>query len=214
MSRPDLELPKATVGRLSLYLRELETWERDGHATISSRQLAKTLGATDAQVRKDLACCGSLGRAGVGYRVADLRTSLRQALGVEGGGRLALIGVGNLGRALLGYQGFRGRGFDIAAAFDRDPVLAGQRVGGVAIQPLAELAETARRQRLELFLLAVPAEAAQSAAAAAQDAGAKGLLNFAPTAVKVSPGVTVVDVDLGLLLEQLVYLTGQTGRGR
>src|SRR3954471_6101134 len=133
---PSNETPKAAIARLSLYLRQLEALERDGQTTVASKQLGRLLGLSDAQVRKDLAHFGQFGYPGVGYRVGELQGVLRGLLGVDRLWRAALVGVGNLGRALLGYQGFRARGFHIVALFDRDPGVVGRRVGGLDVEPI------------------------------------------------------------------------------
>jgi redox-sensing transcriptional repressor len=206
---PSNETPKAAIARLSLYLRQLESLERDGQTTVASKQLGRLLGLSDAQVRKDLAHFGQFGYPGVGYRVGELQSVLRGLLGVDRSWRAALVGVGNLGRALLGYQGFRARGFHIVALFDRDAALVGKKVAGVEIQSLDHMAEVVRKENVELCVLAVPAEAAQQAANAAVAAGVVGILNFAPIALKLPQRVSVVSVDLGLQLEQLVFQVNQ-----
>ncbi|MGC8638886.1 MAG: redox-sensing transcriptional repressor Rex, partial [Isosphaeraceae bacterium] len=113
--------PKPVVGRVSLYVRQLESFQRQGWTTISSSQLGAPLSIKNAQVRKDLAFFGQFGRSGVGYRIDELTSSLRQVLGIDHDWPLALVGLGNLGRALLRYQGFRSRRFQIVAVFDNDP---------------------------------------------------------------------------------------------
>jgi redox-sensing transcriptional repressor len=203
------ETPKAAIARLSLYLRQLEALERDGQSTVASRQLGRMLGLSDAQVRKDLAHFGQFGYPGVGYRVGELQGVLRSLLGVDRPWRAALVGVGNLGRALLGYQGFRDRGFHIVALFDRDPGLVGKRVGELEVLSIERMGKVVEEKNVELCVLAVPAEAAQQAANAAVAAGAVGILNFAPVALKLPQRVSVVSVDLGLQLEHLVFQVNQ-----
>ena len=115
--------PKAVVGRVSLYVRQLETFQRQGWTTISSSQLGAPLSIKNAQVRKDLAFFGQFGHPGIGYRIDELISALRQVLGIDRDWPLALVGLGNLGRALLRYRGFRSRRFQIVAVFDSDPRL-------------------------------------------------------------------------------------------
>jgi len=206
---PTFDTPKAAIARLSLYLRQLEALERDGQSTVASKQLGRLLGLSDAQVRKDLAHFGQFGYPGVGYRVGELQAVLRGLLGLNRPWRAALVGVGNLGRALIGYQGFRERGFHIVALFDRDANLVGRKVGGFAVEPLERMAERVRAESVELCVLAVPADAAQQAADAAVAAGVVGILNFAPVALRLPERVSVVSVDLGLQLEQLVFQVNQ-----
>jgi redox-sensing transcriptional repressor len=129
----DLQVPKAVVSRLSLYLRELQHLVRDGHDTTSSTQLGGRLGFTDAQVRKDLAYFGQFGYPGIGYRCSELIDAIKGILGTNQAWPAAIVGLGNLGRALIGYRGFQQQGFQIVAAFDVDPSKVGTTVEGVEI---------------------------------------------------------------------------------
>lgn len=203
-ARSDRISPLA-VKRLSLYLRCLEELAQQDQTTVSSRQLAKALGLTDAQVRKDLAYFGQFGRPGVGYAVQDTVTRLRVIFGTQKDWEVAVVGVGSIGRALLGFKGFGQRGFRLAAAFDKDPAKIGRKIGGVLVQSAGELAATVRKKRIRLTVLAVPAQAAQEVAEALCRAGVKGILNFAPVRLNVPDDVAVVPVDLGSLLQQLSY---------
>ena len=123
--------PKAVVGRMSLYLRQLEVYQRQGFTTISSSQLGQPLSIKNAQVRKDLAFFGQFGHPGIGYRIPELIDALRHILGIDHDWPLALVGLGNLGRALLRYRGFRTRGFHVVALFDNDPHKIGQKHDGL-----------------------------------------------------------------------------------
>lgn len=209
VSTPDGATPKATVGRLSLYLRQLESFHKTGHETISSTQLGQALEITDAQVRKDLAFFGQFGYPGIGYRVVELRDSLKGVLGTNRTWQVALIGVGNLGRALLGYRGFRERGFEIAALFDNDPALVGRHFSGMQVSPTAELRRRAAELNLQLAILAVPPTSADQVVAEVLAAGIAGILNFAPIPLKVPDEISMVSVDLGLQLEQLAFQVNQ-----
>jgi redox-sensing transcriptional repressor len=202
---------RASAARLSLYLRCLEGWRRDGRETASSRDLAGALGVGDAQVRKDLAYLGGLGRRGVGYRVDDLAAGIRSALGIDREWPAVLIGAGNLGRALLRYRGFAERGFRIVGLFDDDPRKIGQRIDGLEVRPVTELGRRARAAGAELGIVAVPWEAAQEVADALLEAGVRGVLNFAPAVLRLPAGVSVVNVDLTIQLEQLAFQV-QAGR--
>jgi redox-sensing transcriptional repressor len=196
---------RASVGRLSLYLRRLEEVSRDGARTVSSSQLALALGVTDAQVRKDLASL-NLGQPGIGYPTQELIVAIRRALGIDRPWRVALVGVGNLARALLRYRGFSQHGFRIVALFDTDPAKIGQRVEGLIIHALEELTAVVEATEAELGLLTVPAEAAQSVADTLVAAGIRGVLNFAPVVLRLPAGVSLVSVDLTVQLEQLAFL--------
>lgn len=205
-SKPDgREPPKAVVNRLSLYLRELQRLARDGEETTSSNQLGKLLGITDAQVRKDLAYFGQFGHPGVGYRTVELVAEIKRILGTDRQWVVALVGVGNLGRALLGYKGFHPQGFRIAAAFDADMTKVGQTIGGVIVHPLDRLEEIVRERGVTLGLIASPAPAAQEIADRLVAAGVSGILNFAPVTLSLPEGVSLVGVDLATEMEQLSY---------
>jgi redox-sensing transcriptional repressor len=204
-------LSRASVGRLSLYLRRLEMLLRDGTTKVSSGTLGESLGVTDAQVRKDLAYLGHLGHPGVGYAAPELIGAIRRALGVDREWLAALAGVGNLGRALLRYRGFADRGFRIVALFDADPAKIGQRVEGLEVHSPDEMAELLPALGVELGVLTTPAESAQASADAMAAAGVRGLLTFAPGVLRRPAGVNVVSVDLTVQLEQLAFLVQHGG---
>ena len=130
------------MGRVSLYLRQLEAFQRQGQTTISSSQLGMALAIKNAQVRKDLAFFGQFGYPGIGYRIEELIAALRRILGIDRDWPLALVGLGNLGRALLKYRGFRSRGFHIVALFDNDPEKIGQVYDGMTVEPIDALPKT------------------------------------------------------------------------
>ena len=207
------QAPKAVVGRVSLYLRQLEAFQRQGFSTTSSSQLGEPLSIKNAQVRKDLAFFGQFGQPGVGYRIDELISTLRKILGINRDWPLALVGLGNLGRALLKYHGFRSRRFHIVAVFDNDPRKVGQTHEGLRIEPLESLRKAVAAHKISLGLLSVPADAAQRVAELMVASGITGILNFAPVPLSVPPSVHVVAVDLSVQLENLAYKvqTTQTG---
>ncbi len=196
-------IPKATAGRISLYLRQVETLLEQEKRTTSSEDLAKALGLTATQVRKDLAHFGQFGRPGVGYDCSDLAQQLRRILGTDQVRPVALIGCGNLGRALATYRGFARRGFCIAAVFDNDLRKVGKRYGEHIVQDITKLYFVCQRDRIRFAILAVPAEAAQDVADQLVKTGIHGILNFAPVQLEVSPDVVVSTVALSMELEQL-----------
>jgi len=202
---PEPQVPKAVVSRLSLYLRQLQHEVRDGRETISSKDLGTLLGFTDAQVRKDLAYFGHFGYPGIGYRCDELIGAVKKILGTDQQWPVALIGVGNLGRALLGYKGFSQRGFRIVAAFDSDPHNVGGDIDGVPVYHIDNLPEVARENKIRLGMVAVPAAAAQGVADRLAAVGVEGILNFAPVTISVPPAVSQVGVDLAIELEQLTF---------
>jgi redox-sensing transcriptional repressor len=198
-------VPQAVVSRLSLYLRELQHLLRDGSETTSSTQLGRLLGFTDAQVRKDLAYFGQFGYPGIGYRCDELVVAIKRILGTDQDWPIALVGVGNLGRALMGYRGFQQQGFRLVAAFDVDPTKVGSEVDGIKVYPLAEMPQVVRQFGIKLAILSVPGSAAQEVADQLIDAGLRGLLNFAPVTLNLPDDVRMVAVDLAIELEQLTF---------
>ena len=205
MSKPDNILAPA-VRRLSFYLRQLEAYQARDRATISSRELGEELGLSDAQVRKDLAYFGQFGHPGIGYRVPELIQRVRRILGTDKKSNVILVGVGNLGRALISYRGFGKQGFEIVAVFDKDGRVVGKELAGYPVQPMSKLSEQVRTHGVRLAVLTVPASAAQEVADALVAAGIRGILNFAPTALKVDPKVRVTSVDLAVHMEQLSFM--------
>ena len=199
-------LSRASAGRLSLYLRCLEGCEREGANKVSSGQLGESLGVSDAQVRKDLACLGNLGQPGIGYSTSDLVAAIRHALGIDREWNAVLVGVGNLARALLKYRGFQQQGFRIVALSDNDPSKIGQTIDNLLVGSMEKLRDTVRAGNVELGILTAPAEAAQAVADQLVAAGIRGILNFAPAVLKLPPGVSLVTVDLAVQLEQLAFL--------
>src|SRR4051812_14226546 len=193
--------PKAVVGRVSLYLRQLEAFQRLGHTSISSSQLGEALAIKNAQVRKDLAFFGQFGYPGIGYRIEELITALRHILGIDREWPLALVGLGNLGRALLKYRGFRSRGFQIVALFDSDPQKIGEVHDDLTVEAIDALSKTVPARHVSLAILSVPADAAQRVADQLIACGIVGILNFAPIPLIVPPTVNVVAVDLSIQLE-------------
>lgn len=202
---PGSDLSKASVGRMSLYLRELRRLDRDGVATVRSRQLGVAAGVSDAIVRRDLSQVGTLGRRGRGYPVRGLIESLRGVLGINQTWNSVLIGAGSLGNALIRYRGFSEQGFQLVAAFDVLPHLIGQRIAGVEILPLDLLDETVERRGVSLAIIAVPADAAPEIGRRLADSGVRGILNFAPANLQLSGSVSVVNVDLASELQRLSF---------
>jgi redox-sensing transcriptional repressor len=199
------QVPKAVVSRLSLYLRELQHLIRDGYDTTSSTQLGKLLGFTDAQVRKDLAYFGQFGYPGIGYRCAELIDAIKRILGTDQPWPLAIVGLGNLGRALLGYRGFGHQGFQIVVGFETDSAKIGKPVEGIPVFDLGDLPQQVLERQIRLAIIAVPAAAAQRVADSLVAAGIDGILNFAPVTLNLPRHVHTVGVDLAIELEQLSF---------
>jgi len=195
----------STVRRLSGYLRQLRGLAAERRALVSSRELAEASGTTAAQVRKDLSHFGSFGTRGSGYRVPELRDSLARILGLGRTWRVAVVGVGKIGGALLGYGDLARRGFDVVAAFDADPAKSGRSLHGVPVYPMEVLGEEIGRLGVEIVILAVPADAARDAARALAATGVKGILNFAAGDLEPDARVVVRSVDVALELEGLTF---------
>ncbi len=199
------KVAESTVRRLSLYLRFLEEFEEQGSETVSSGALAALGGTTSAQVRKDLSFFGSFGKRGLGYPVPELARRIREILGLNRRYRVALIGAGKMGSALVQYRGFRARGFDIVAIFDVDPAKVGHRWNGLTVLDIAELEQELGRRPVDMAVLVTPADAAQGVADRLTGLGVKAILNFAPVQLAVPDDVAVKTVNLALELETLSY---------
>lgn len=197
--------PKAAVNRLSFYLRELQNLIAAGTMTVSSSQLGKRLGFTDAQIRKDLAHFGHFGYPGVGYRCDELVAKIKSILGTDRSWPVAMVGVGNLGRALLRYKGFDKQGFRIVAAFDSDPEKIGKIIEGIPVYGLNEVATIIHSKCIQLAIIAVPSTEAQAVANDVVAAGVEGVLNFAPVTLTLPSHVHSMGVDLAMELEQLSF---------
>lgn len=195
----------STVRRLSLYLHFLEEFEGQGVATVSSGALASRGSTTSAQVRKDLSFFGSFGKRGLGYPVPELADRLREILGLKQRYQVALIGAGKIGSALVQYRGFRQRGFDIVAIFDRDPAKIGREWNGLAVLDIGTLEAEFETRPMDMAVLVTPAESAQAVADRLVRLGIKAILNFAPMQLVVPDDVVVKTVNLALELETLSY---------
>ena len=196
---------ESAVRRLSLYLRILEHMERGGESTASSEELAKHSDTTAAQVRKDLSLFGSFGKRGLGYNVVELGLRIRKILGLDRRWKVALVGVGRIGSALVEYGGFQERGYDIAAILDVDPSKVGERWADLTVMDIAEFESVVEERGIEIVILAVPVEAVPVVMDRVTGAGVLGILNFAPTTLRVPEGVTVKDVNMVMELEALSF---------
>jgi redox-sensing transcriptional repressor len=205
--------PAKTVGRLSLYRRLLKQVNQRDASHVFSHTLADMAGVTAAQVRRDLMTVGCCGTPTKGYAVAGLIDQITAFLNPPGRQHVALVGVGNLGRALLAYFPARRPQTRIVAAFDNDPQKAGRVILGCRCHPVAEMAELIRAQAVSAVIIAVPANAAQEAAETAVQAGARGILNFAPVPLRLPPEIYVEDIDISTSLDKVMYFA-RAGSGR
>lgn len=202
---PERKIPDIIVGRLPLYLRALWRMREAGAEITSSQELGAQLGISSAQIRKDLSQFGEFGKQGTGYNVPFLITQLRRILRVEQVWDVAVIGVGDLGRAIANYAGFLDRGFRIALAVDSDPEKVGQRIGALTVQDMALLEEQIRSHGIRVAMLAVPAAAAQEVTDRLVAAGVRGILCYAPTSISVPAGVQVQYTDPVLHLQHMTF---------
>jgi len=200
------KIAESTVRRLSLYLRFLEEFEEQGATTVSSEILASRGGTTSAQVRKDLSFFGSFGKRGLGYQVPELKTRLRDILGLDRRYRVVVIGAGKIGSALVQYGGFGARGFDLVAIYDNDPAKVGRQWNGLVVRHVRELEADLAREQADIAAVVTPSEAAQAVAERLVSCGITAILNFAPVQLQVPEAVTVKTVNLVLELEALSYV--------
>jgi redox-sensing transcriptional repressor len=198
------DLPEATIARLPEYLRALHNLE-EGSDTIASEALAAAAGVNSAKLRKDLSHLGSYGTRGVGYDVALLIDQIEYILGLDQRRAVCLVGVGNLGHALAGYDGFASRGFRIVALFDADPARVGEKLNGLTVRHIDELGAVAEQESIAIGVIATPAGAAQTVADDLVAAGVTSILNFAPCVLTVPAGVDVRKVDLAIELQILSF---------
>ena len=199
------KISELTTNRLSVYLRCLNEIAASGAKTVSSRTLADKFHLNSAQIRKDLAYFGEFGVRGVGYTVDGLRAHLIRILGLDKEHRVGIIGAGRLGTALTDYYGFRKANFTVAALFDSDPKRIGKKVGKAQVKDVKNFAAIVKRDKIELAVIAVPAEAAKDALGIVLRSGIRAVMNFAPVALKAPPGVKLKTIDLTTSLESLSY---------
>jgi redox-sensing transcriptional repressor len=201
-----LKIPAATITRLSLYSRVLEDMERLGTPVVSSKLLAEMCGVNPAQIRKDLAYFGQFGVRGVGYYVKELLFDIRKILGLNKEWRVAIVGMGNLGCALIAHQNFAKQGYRFVAAFDADPMKVGRKLAtGLLIHSVAEIVPICKEVQADLGVICTPAEAAQDAANRFAQVPIKGILNFAPIQIQLPDGFKVENVDFTVKLDNLAY---------
>jgi len=197
-------IPDETIRRLPVYFRALLFFAEQGSRYISSSSLAELVGLNSWQIRKDFSYFGGFGTRGVGYEIAELLKQIRKILKIRTGQKIALVGVGNLGSAMLAYPGFQIYGFEIVAAFDNNPKKIGKKVKNVKVEDVAKLGSLKRR-RIRLAIIAVPCEAAQNVADKLVNAGVRGILNFSPCYITVPSTVKVITIDIAMDLARLPY---------
>lgn len=199
------EIPRKTIYRLSTYLRCLARLKEKNIQTVSSEALAKVAGVKPTQLRKDLAYFGTFGTRGLGYDVVELSSRIADELGTSRLQPVILVGVGNLGLALMSYRGFEKEGFEIVAGFDTEPDRPRDKKAGQAIFGMEDLPAFVQKHGVRMAILAVPAEAAQEVANTLVQCGVMGILNFSPIVLHVPEDVMVNNVNLAIELENLSY---------
>lgn len=203
------KISELTTNRLSIYLRCLNELAAANIKTISSDDLAKRFHLNSAQIRKDLAYFGEFGVRGVGYYVETLRDHLTKILGLDNKRRVGIVGAGRLGTALADYNGFTQSNFKVVALFDADKNKIGEKVGDAEIYDIEKFDGIVKKEKIDLIVIAVPAQHAQSVLERATKAGIKAVLNFAPTPLKADEKTKLKTVDLTISLESLSYFLAQ-----
>ncbi|MBS3821234.1 MAG: redox-sensing transcriptional repressor Rex [Phycisphaerae bacterium] len=204
-------IPEKTVGRLTLYRRILNDCIRGNTLSLRSHELASMAGVSAAQVRRDLMVVGYEGSPKRGYETEKLLDGIRRTLDEPGGQRMAVVGVGNLGRALLAYFTGRRPGLAMVAAFDKDPTRTGRVVHGCHCYHIDEMERVIDEEDIHVAVLAVPAVAAQKVTDKLVRCGIRGLLNFAPVPVHVPASVYLDDIDLTMALEKVAFFARDRG---
>jgi len=200
------KIPIATIVRLSIYLRALEELLDNDVDVISSERLARQCGVNPAQIRKDLAYFGEFGVRGVGYRVDELIKQIKEILGLNRSWNLAMVGLGNLGSALVRHGNFIKHGYVFTAAFDTDPKKVGQKLpNGLVINHLSALEDIVKEREVHVGIIATPPNEAQGVANQLVLAGINGILNFAPVQIQVPDCCHVENVDFTIKLDSIAY---------
>ena len=199
------KISESTIKRLSLYFRALSLLEKENFETISSKELARREKLTPAQVRKDLSFFGSFGTRGLGYPVSELKQRIAQILGVNRVWNVAMIGVGNIGSALVSYKEFQKQGFAIKLVFDNDQRKIGSNHKGLIVSDVKEMPRLLKEHHIEMVVLAVPAIVAQYIIDEVVAAGIKAILNFAPINLQVHPDVILRNENMAMELEYLSF---------
>lgn len=200
-----MEIPPVVIDRLPLYARALSSLDQQGREVVSSQELGQALNVTPAQIRKDLSYFGRFGKQGRGYNVHKLLDELRRILGLNRQWRMALIGIGRLGRAILGYEGFSPQGFQIVEAFDSDSGMVGQNVDGLVVKPTSDIESVLKANPVDIGIVAVPAETAQDVIDALVRSHVGAILNYAPITARVPRGIQMKRIDPVLALQGMTY---------
>lgn len=198
-------IPDIVIGRLPIYLRALTRLADESRDVTSSHELGQILGISSAQIRKDLSHFGGFGKQGTGYQINYLIEQLRQVLKVNREWEVAVVGAGDLGRAIAHYRGFKDRGFRIVSVFDSAPDKVGKKVGDFTIQSIELAPKFIAERGIRIAMIAVPAPHAQAVADMLIEAGIRAILNYAPISLNVPDGVRVQYIDPVAHLQRMTY---------
>ena len=201
-------VPDIVISRLPGYLQTLNQMAKEGYHTVSSKMLAERLRISAAQIRKDLSSFGGFGKQGTGYSIYFLIEKLQEILNLDHVWQVAVIGAGDLGRAITRYQGFASRGIEIVLLFDVNPDVVGTTVGSVVVKHVDALEEEIHKRGIRIAILTVPASAAQLMADRLVDAGIRAILNYAPLTLLLPGHVHVQHIDPVLHLQRMMYYLG------
>lgn len=196
------KVPQVVIPRLSLYYRAILESRKE---FVSSEELSKLTQFSSSQVRRDLAYFGQFGIPGRGYKTKILKSSILKILGLDREWKVVLVGVGNLGSALLSYKGFAKQGFKISYAFDKDKTKIGRRINSAIVKDIKNLSRLVKAKSIKIAIITVPYDNAQEVADLLVNNGIKAILNFAPVRLRLPKAVTVLNIDLSIELERLAY---------
>ncbi len=199
------QIPDIVIGRLPVYLRALLQMEQEGRQVTSSQELGERLGISAAQIRKDLSQFGEFGKQGTGYNIQFLAKQLGEILKVNRVWEVAIVGAGDIGHALAGYNGFNKRGFRIAMIFDNNAELIGAQAGEFAIKDSRTMKQEIQAAGIKVAMIAVPAAYAQQVTGELVEAGVRAILSYAPVNLTVPPGVHVQNIDPSIHLQRMTY---------
>ena len=202
-------IPKVIIQRMPIYLRELSQMDAQGRTVTSSHELGDRLGFSPAQIRKDLSHFGVFGKQGTGYEISHLIEQLQDILEVNRVWKVAVVGVGDIGSALVHYTGFQKRGFEIARIFDNDPNKIHKKAGRFIIDDIDDLEEIIREDKIEIAMLTVPTQHAQEVADRLVTVGVKAILNYAAITINVPEHVLVEYIDPATYLQMMTYYLGK-----
>jgi len=199
------KISDSTIGRLSTYFRTLSTLIENNVETVSSDEIADINNITSAQVRKDLSFFGTFGKRGLGYNTKDLKEEIASILGLKKQWKIALAGVGNIGKALINFNEFKTQGFQFTALFDNDPKKIGTEIAGLKVHSIDDVCTVIKKNEIEIVIVAVPTKMAQDVIDIFVKCGVRAFLNFAQVTIKVPDNVLVKNENMSIELEALSY---------